>query len=380
MITRKLYPSLKEFLLLADQADQPDYKMRNTAQFYDVLKRPIRVNLRLLGHYQTRLTALQSFDYTITAADPASQIRADEALIRNRVSIDFLIANHLQTVFYGCSCFQIKYNPNGDESRVTIQRLLDNTEYDYDDHNLVFRSQVRGGKQVINLIDTRSTDEYLFDRLTSLPFRGGIMRVLMPTELIGFDMLLENANYLRKLKGILQIINRGGSAEEQAAAELAAASAVQHNYLLTDDMIELKLNTITTSAGSSFKEFRDEINKTIAIGILGQANTSDLPNGGGSRAALQVQKMITADILYSDMIRTESLVNRFLMLDYKANYNDTAMPYQFRFKLAEEQDREANANALETIIRTGIPLDTNEVYSFIGFKKPAPENVFNPIL
>lgn len=380
MITRKLYPTLKEFLLLADQADQPDYKLRNTAQFYDVLKRPIRVNLRLLGHYQTRLTALQSFDYTITAADPASQIRADEALIRNRVSIDFLIANHLHTVFYGCSCYNLQYITEGNQTQVRISRLLDNTEYDYQARQLIFRSPARAGKPAFNFIDTEETDVFLFDRLESLPFRGGIMRVLMPTELIGFDMLLENANYLRKLKGILQIINRGGSAEEQAAAELAAASAVQHNYLLTDDMIELKLNTITTSAGSSFKEFRDEINKTIAIGILGQANTSDLPAGGGSRAALQVQKMITADILYSDMIRTESLVNRFLMLDYKANYNDTAMPYQFRFNLAEEQDREANANALETIIRTGIPLDTNEVYSFIGFKKPAPENVFNPIL
>ena len=77
------------------------------------------------------------------------------------------------------------------------------------------------------------------------------------------------------------------------------------------------------------------INRDIAIAVLGQANTSELPNHGGSRAALEVLRLISKDIFYSDMVRVESIINRFLLIGYRLNYDKTAVktPFNFRFDI-----------------------------------------------
>jgi phage gp29-like protein len=191
-------------------------------------------------------------------------------------------------------------------------------------------------------------------------------------------MLLENANYLKKLKGILQVINKGASNEEQAEAEDAAANAIRDNYLITSDNLELKLNQLTATGGAGFKEYMDMLQNEETIAVLGQANTTQLPKSGGSRAALQVQKMISADIFYKDMIRVEKLMNDYLLLDYRLNYDANAslsrMPYQFRFNLEEEQDIEKNAIAIREVLNSGISLKKSEVYQKLGFSVPGKDD------
>ena len=173
----------------------------------------------------------------------------------------------------------------------------------------------------------------------------------------------------------MQVVNKGGGQEEQSQAELAAQNAIQHNYVVTSDFIEFKLNQIAQQAGSNFKDFIDLLNRDIAIAILGQANVPDLPSGSGSRAALQIQKMISADIMHADMVRIEKLVNRLLWLDYKLNFDPNASeaPYKFQFILAQEQDIEKNAAALETLSQF-LPMKKQEAYAMVGLTPPDPDD------
>lgn len=368
-LNKRVYPTLQEFYKYAQMADVKDPENRNIVPLMKILKRAFLANPRILGHYITRTTALSSFDWQIVSDD---MNQAEEAQRRVAKAIDFIVNNHAKTAFYGRNVYKLKIDTQSNEQVISIVNELDQQTYDLENELLLFIDE---SGRITNRINLNEDKNYLVDTMPFYVYRGGILRALMPLEIIRYDIILENANYLRKLKGILQIINKGASQEEQTQAVVAAQQAIQHNYVVTSDFVEFKLNQIAQQAGTNFKDFIDLLNRDIAIAILGQANTPDLPQHSGSRAALQIQKMISADIMYTDMIRIEKLINRLLLLDYKLNFNPNAVeaPYKFQFIEAQEQDIEKNAAALETISRF-MPVKKDEAYSMVGLTPPAPND------
>ncbi|APF16981.1 hypothetical protein Calab_1518 [Caldithrix abyssi DSM 13497] len=368
-LNKRVYPTLQEFFKYAQMADIKDPEARNIVPLMKILKRAFLANPRILGHYITRTTALASFDWQIVADDMNAAAEAQRRVVK---AIDYIVNNHAKTAFYGRNVYKLKIDAQGNEQNISIIEELDQQTYDLEFERLLLIDE---SGRIIDEINLNENQNYLVDIMPFYVYRGGILRTLMPLEIIRYDIILENANYLRKLKGILQIINKGASTEEQTQAEIAAQKAIQHNYVVTSDFVEFKLNQIAQQAGTNFKDFIDLLNRDIAIAILGQANTPDLPSGSGSRAALQIQKMISADIMYTDMIRVEKLINRLLLLDYKLNFNPNATeaPYKFQFIEAQEQDIEKNAAALETLSRF-LPIKKQEAYAMVGLTPPEPDD------
>lgn len=366
----RIYPKLDEYFKIENTLDNPKPEQRAIKQFFDYVKKPLKSrNSRIAGHFITRTTALSSFDWNILGAFE----NIERVIVRNKDLINKLISLHCYTSFFGASLFQLDLVNNDLGTQLRIARRYDNTEFDSDDYSIHYYDL--NGKYTKS--EQISNNEFLLlDKISYLD-RGGLMRSIMPVEIIRFDMILENANYLRKLKGILQIVDKGTTPETQANAEYAAKNAINHNYVITDDLLEFKLNQITAASGNSFKEFIDALNNEIAIAILGQANTSQLPNYGGSRAALQVLRLISSDIMYSDMIRIENLINRVLELDYKLNYGSGLMPYKFAFVIAQEQDIEKNASALQ-IANQFLDLKKDEAYKMLGLTPPSKEDEIIP--
>ena len=103
------------------------------------------------------------------------------------------------------------------------------------------------------------------------------------------------ANYNKKLKGLIQAKSDEGQKEDAAAA---LNSFVTNGYSITDKDVEFLVNDLTSAKSlDSFRLFIDMLNTDISIAILGQTNINDLPDNGGSRAAIQVQELIRKDIL-----------------------------------------------------------------------------------
>lgn len=359
----RVYKKLNEYFTLVNGIENPDPKSRPIKSLFDELKKAMQINTRILGHFLTRTTALSAFDWNILG-DDASKI--EQVKIRTQETIKYFIQNHALTPFYGATLYNLEIVNLPEGSTLKVARLIPNNEFDYDLDNIYF---YKDGKYN-NLIPI-TQDFYLLDKFND-NLKGGVLRSIMPMEIIRFDMIIENANFLRKLKGILQIINKGGSSpESEASAEEAATNAIANNFFISDDLIELKLNEIAGQGGANFRDYIDMINKDISIAILGQANTSELPNSGGSRAALQVLALISKDIFYSDMVRMEEFINKYLLLDYKFNYDKNAvkMPYKFSFNIEEEQDIEKNAAALSAILSV-LPVLKEEAYKFINFTAP----------
>jgi len=354
-----LYGNYKDIIRQIKTAEEQTPDRKNLYLFKE-LEKPLKYNTRLLGHFVTRTTALSSFGWTISGIENFSD--KDRLLERVGDQINYLINNHCYAPLFGKSCFKLMLVNNEYGSNLKIEKRLSNTEFT-SDINYIYLYENNTFKHKVETDDIY----YLLDDVQYLPF-AGIMRAVTMLEIIRFDMILENANFLRKIKGILQIIDKGADSESHAAASTAAQTAIQNNYVITDDYIEFRLNQIASGQGTSFIDFIEMLNNDISIAVLGQANTTQLPSYGGSRAALQVLQLISKDIFYSDMIRVETLVNKYLMRDYKLNY-EGLMPYKFKLNIYEEKDPEKNAATLETVSRI-MPIKEDEAYEFVGFTPP----------
>ncbi len=360
----KLYPDLKTYLQQLKLCDDSTPDKRPIRTYVDIA-RPLKFNLRLQGHVTTRTTALTSFGWSIIGL--TDNVALDKLLQRVKPVINKLIDRHVYTALFASSLYEFELNNGEFGSQLKIKKAFKNWEYDFDDSSLYFFDSLTG--KYLNKIPLGESTFYLFSSIESEPF-GGIMRGILINEILRFDMIMENANYLRKLKGILQILNKGAGPESEQAAVTAAQTAIKDNYLVTDEFIEFKLNQITTAAaGNSFKDFVQMLNDDNSISILGQANTAQLPAGGGSRAALQIQQLISKDIFYADMVRVEALCDNYLQLDYAFNKGKGIIPYKFQFNIAEEKDIEKNASALQMITQV-MPLKEDEAYAYVGFTPP----------
>ena len=321
------------------------------------------VNLRVQGHILTRNTAISSYGWDIKALDGNDQ-RALEAKSRLEKAINKLISKHALTHVYGHQVWNVRWfndqfgqTPELSESDYTL----------YECHNSVFY-KINGN----NKAQLQENANLLLDASTSYYTNGGIMLSALLTEVLRLDALREQSNFIKKIKGILQVVNKGGAGEEQTAAENAARTAIENNYLVTSDLIEFKLNQIV-SGQTPFRDILSEFNADIAIGFLGQANTSELPNNGGSRAALEVLKSISADVAYSDIIHFNNFINsQLIKYDYQLNYGDGIPAYKFEVNDIDDIDRESGANAANAMLQTGQPYLKAEWYKIQGMSVPKP--------
>lgn len=381
MTVRRIYPKLDAFMQHCASADLADIALRDSRKMFAALNAIFTINQRVCGHLATRIAALASFGWTLNAFDKADQERAGAVRSRLFKTLEDIVMNHAHTPFFGSSLYKLGWAPTPEGTSIVIDEIYDAWRYEFDkDKVKIYESSASSASQ---MFDLAASDDLLMDEY-QVPFRGGILRTIMPVEILRFDMHIENANYLRKLKGILQVINTGGGSEEQAAAEEAAANVVKNNYVITGPDIDFKLNSITAGGTDGFKMFKEQCDKDISIACLGQANAAELPNTGGSRAAMQVLRMISADIFYQDMVRVESLIARLLLLDYRLNISPAAqakdVPWKFSFNIAEEKDIEKNSNAISTMIAAGIPMIRGEVYSLLGLTPPGKDDeLFSPV-
>jgi phage gp29-like protein len=361
-----IYPSQQRILELLENSTLKEDKSRSTAELFKLLRKISDFNPRISGHILTRNTAISAFSWRIIAADSSDEQKAQEATTRLKETITALSSRHALTHVYGHQVYTLSW------SNDTGEFVPDLQEENYEDYECFEGKFFRYNGSKKYLIEP--SNELLLDASKSSNTQGGIMRSVLLSEILRIDTLREQANFIKKMKGILQVINKGGDGEERIAAEQAAATAIKENYLITSEMIEFKLNQITSGQSSPFSQAIADFNKDIAIAFLGQANTTELPNSGGSRAALNVLSMISADIHYSDIMHFENFINsQLLKIDHLLNYGEYEVPYEFKISIDEEIDREANGVAITALLDTGLPFLKSEIYQLAGMTIPPPD-------
>lgn len=358
------YPTIEAFRRQLQLADLDDDRNRDTRQMFTTLMMFPQLNPRIRGHILTRKTAVSSWEWEIQAIDKNDTDKAEEVKQRLGNIIREIIGGRVQSPLYGAYALEVEWVRLPEARPIIKKRYLPNEFESANDGILVYKSDKTNEKVYLE------KSEFMMIDTDGEFYRGGLLRSIGFAEIMRYDMMNEWANYNRKQKGLIQGVDKGADDQERAIAVEAIKTAVQHNYMLTSDLIDFKFHQITSnSAGASFKEMIETLNNSIAIAILGQANTPELPKGGGSRAALEVQQMVSSDIMYSDVIATEKFINEQLLYWDSINNYGSAPSWQFKIQLAEAVDLEATASYLEIASRF-IQLDPIDVYKKLNLKIP----------
>lgn len=355
------YPTLQQYQTAIKYADNDDPANRDSSLLMNYLTYFANFNPRIKGHIKTREAAISSWSWMITAPDGthldvSMQLAQSISLIGRGVVAASLFGYWLAKIDWQFDPISNSWLPKIAPINLKFVEQIDES---------TFLHKQQNSRTVI------PPDDMNYIRISDGTVVGGVMRSIGELEILRRDAIFEWGNYLRKLKGLIQGIDKGADDEERQVAANALRTAIENNYLLTSDMIDFKFHNIASTAGSSFKDFLEFINSAVSVAILGQANTTELPSKSGSRAALSVQKLITDDIMYSDIVTFEKVVNtQLLAFSNIVNYGTNHPAYRFKVILDESEDYEKNAIIIREAVSSGIPLKKIEVYEKLGLTPP----------
>lgn len=391
-IKNKQYPTMAEAVELVKRFNVEDDKARDSRGLMAVLQRIANVSPRISGHILTRNTALYAYDWKIEADDQEDAKMSDLTKgVKTRLTkiIDIILSNHAQVPLFGAMALELSWQYSetyGANFPKIVHNFLPSELDILSDGNLAI-VDTKNLKTPLVKDDTK----YFYDNLQPQS-RGGAMRSIIFHELLRNQTMQEWSNLNKRMKGIItgtinpEMLQKAtamlGLSESQVQDQITGLDSAlknvgEDNYLKTLNAIDIQMKSIVEgSAGASYSEFKKALDADISVSILGQANTTELPNNGGSRAAVQILNLIRTDILFSDQISTEKRINDFLLLDYKVNVDKNAaeVPYRFRFHEEDNIDYEANARKYETLARIGVAVSKKEFYHDLGVNPPDPMN------
>lgn len=378
-LNNRQMPTIDQIKTALRKASETNQEYRDVRPLMAMLNRMEEVSPRLAGAILTRKTGLSSYGWVIKSRD--TQFPKEKLLeIKNRLSksITFILNECVRTPLYGSFCVEMEWRLSGKNYYYPIvNRLYHPTELEKDFKTLYILEPKDDGYGFSrqNVEEIENYELYYIRETDELFKQGGILRSIIFHEVLRNDTIQEWANFNKKLKGLIQAL---APDNEKSDAADALTNFITNNFAITSKEVEFKLNDLTSGKSlESFPAFLDYLNKEIQIAILGQANTVELPNIGGSRAAVQVLDLIRQDILFADMNRVKTLIdNQLLLADYKWNSDKSAIeaPYEFEFIEDQQDNMETFARVLESLMRSGIPLSRSEVYAKLNLNPPQDQN------
>ena len=120
----------------------------------------------------------------------------------------------------------------------------------------------------------------------------------------------------------------------------------------------LKMND--TASADIFKNYIDQMNEEISIGILGQTLTTKMSKEGGSFAAAKVHATVRDDIVNEDKSIVEQVYNTLISWIYELNWSGSESRPKFKLVSAPTPTKD-DAQAAVFLRQTGISF-TKEYY------------------
>lgn len=353
----KIFPDIAQVLRDIEISQAEAEAIRDPRPLISLMQRCAKYDARNKGNIKTRKVAVSSFDWEIVpmSNDPTEQeiIAAENAKIRLRHVINRWIEKHHIGALYGVNAMILRwtYVENLGMSPQVVE-FIDPLRIEVWENVPYLLRQTGSKLERSPLYDQFQGNGVLITDITVDSVIDADLFPVVIAKSFANEATREWVNFNRRLKGLLhaKYDPDGASDQDEITARTALQEFVNNTFAVTSKYVEFAQNRMVEAAGSdSLSSFISQMDAASAIAILGQANTAELPDGGGSRAALQVMNMIRKDFHYDDIQRCETVLNEQLLIaDAKLNISEgiSSAPYKFRFNIEEERDAEAMARAI----------------------------------
>ncbi|HVZ41370.1 MAG TPA: DUF935 family protein [Candidatus Kapabacteria bacterium] len=358
------------------KADRPG-DLRDTRELMAILERISQASPRIVGDLATRRAALAGFGWHIAARDPRDTDRATQAEARLSRLIQWIRRWWWSVPWYGAGCVEIEWRPlaSGAGLQPVVVKSYRPTEIERNGPDPQAINLLADTPLLVRLPITAKVENSMLAACDGFHQAGGLGRTLLWHDLLRNDALQEQVAFLRMVKGLaVGQYEEWSSDEAKKALEEALANLTKHQYAKLPKDISFQYQQMVNSMGAtSFREFIDSVEEACSIVILGQANTTKLPNNGGSRAAVQVSNLIRTDILFYDISGCDQLINeQILLFDARMNISPALdeSPFVFSTAIEEDEDPEVNMRVIADALAAGLPVIANDAYRQIGLTRP----------
>lgn len=384
-----ILPTLAEYkrAYKAAESEKPDPRMLLAA-----IARVPEANSRVGGLIQSVRDSVMGFPWEIEPADRKNERAVRLAVEMNERFLASGIADNLDVIadakFFGLTGLRLAWQSG--PAWTARAEVIPSTELYWEKYPDGFF-----GPSLIQDEPTFSTQliaeedraKFIFAyynpfKSTRPGFIGGVLRGALPLVIIKNQNWASWAKFCEKFIQPFRVAqyDPATSEEDKAIARKALEEFGENAWaLISKDVMFQFIEAVKSGTVSAYESLKESIDKELAVLIKGEANTSELPNQGGSRAAVQVMKLIADDAMFRMIQDIQRIINQqYIAVDYRLNVSETDMTLRprFRFVTDESEDREANARIVTELTANGYELDDEEVSRKTGFT--ARKNTVTP--
>lgn len=349
-----------------------------------IIARFMEANSRISGLVRTAHDAVTSFDWNILPANNSNEAAEIAAQMKQRflrTGVHHYFDVIMDGEFYGLTAIRQQWQSDNSWwsaslSIVPVTRLCKIADADgvfrvalIDDDQRKFSATIIPPEELVQYI----ISDFNPFRSTRPEYLGGLIRSAIPLTIIKNFSWQDWALFTELFGQPFRVgeYKTGASEEDKAAAKQALEQFGRNAWALVSENIKFQLVEAARAGNvSAYETLMEKIDAELAILINGTASTQELPDRGGSRAAVQTLKLISDDRMWWRMKRLEQIVNeQHIAVDYHLNVNtqDFSMLPRFVFCIDEREDREANARIVSELTNAGYTLDDAEVSQKTGF-------------
>lgn len=382
-VKKGTFPTIENLQKASESADITNGLQADSRPLYYVLQKIANNAPRVSGIMTTRKTAVTSYDWRLKAYEQSNEQKAKDKYLSVKKIINSIINNHIEFNVFGQYLSEIIYDANNTINPFSLKK------YDLTDFQKIADNKLRlynnddGTFKDIEIVPNQT--QYLFATDGRIEHGGDFSSIAKHAIYLN-DILSEWNLIVKRVKGIaIGSVDSAKMATDISVLDLDYQKIVSEletalngigdatKALQTLNSVDIKLSSLVdSSAVASLVPYKESLVADIAIALLGQSNTTELPNNGGSRAALQVLNLIRQDIIFSDINNIKKVINEFLRIEWQLTNGNDLVPYEFEFIFDDVTDSEMESRKLQYIVGSGISfkVKSSELYEKLNYTMP----------
>jgi phage gp29-like protein len=219
---------------------------------------------------------------------------------------------------------------------------------------------------------------------SGLPIRGGIARAAGWSYLFKNYGLKDWVTFAEVFGQPLRLGKYGSGATEADKQSLLSAVAnigTDAAAIIPDSMLIEFTEARQTGSAELYERFCEYLDRQVSKAVLGQTLTTELPRGGGSRAAAQVHDGVRRDILTADARRLGATLLRDLVKPLvDLNAGPQRQYPRLDLVLPTDQDDAQFAGVIVELADRGLRIGQKTVLDRLGLPVASPdEAILSPI-